>query len=124
MATSVPKNEPSSKKLNLKEDPLEMLFDIDHLTGGELPVEWIKKIIFIAFLILIYIYYSMLADGKIHQIVKNKAELEELRADYTTQKAEFMKKGKQSYLVEAMKKYKLEVSLTPPYKIVEEGKKE
>jgi hypothetical protein len=56
--------------------------------------------------------------------VKNKAELEELRADYTTQKAEFMKKGKQSYLAEAMKKYKLEVSLTPPYKIVEEGKKE
>jgi hypothetical protein len=56
----------------------------------------------------------MLADGKIHQIVKNKAELEELRADYTTQKAEFMKKGKQSYLAEAMKKYKLEVSLTPP----------
>jgi hypothetical protein len=101
-----------------------MLFDIDHLTGGELPVEWIKKIVFIAFLILIYIYYSMLADGKIHQIVKNKAELEELRADYTTQKAEFMKKGKQSYLAEAMKKYKLEVSLTPPYKIVEEGKKE
>ena len=66
----------------------------------------------------------MLADGKIHQIVKNKAELEELRADYTTQKAEFMKKGKQSYLAEAMKKYKLEVSLTPPYKIVDEGEKE
>ena len=101
-----------------------MLFDIDHLTGGELPVEWIKKIVFIAFLILIYIYYSMLADGKIHQIVKNKAELEELRADYTTQKAEFMKKGKQSYLAEAMKIYKLEVSLTPPYKMVDESKKE
>lgn len=124
MATSVPQNESSAKKTSKKDGPLEMLFDIDHLTGGELPVEWVKKIIFIAFLILIYIYYCMLADGKIHQIVKNKAALEELRADYTTQKAEFMKKGKQSYLAEAMKKYKLEVSLTPPYKIVEEGKKE
>ena len=59
MATSVPKNESSTKKVGKKESPLEMLFDIDHLTGGELPVEWIKKIIFIAFLILIYIYYCM-----------------------------------------------------------------
>jgi Tfp pilus assembly protein PilO len=124
MAISIPKNETSAKKSNRRDSIMEILFDIDQFTGGELPIEWIKKIVFIASLILIYIYYSMLADGKIHQIVKNKAELEELRADYTTQKAEFMKKGKQSYLAEAMKKYKLEVSLTPPYKIVQEGKSE
>lgn len=124
MASSIPQNESSTKKVNSKEGIIEMLFDFDHLTGGELPVEWIKKIVFTAFLVLIYIYYSMLADGKIHQIVKNKAELEELRADYTTQKAEFMKKGKQSYLAEAMKKYKLELSLTPPYKIVQDEKSE
>ncbi|MEY4611170.1 MAG: hypothetical protein RL246_1489 [Bacteroidota bacterium] len=125
MAKTVPNSEPIEKPNSVpKEGLMDMLFNIDHLTGGELPIEWIKRILFIAVLILIYIYYSMLADGKIHQIAKTKAELEEIRADYTTQKAEFMKVGKQSYLAEAMKKYRLEVSLTPPTKVVLEQNKE
>ena len=125
MANTVPNSEPIEKPNSIpKEGLMDMLFNIDHLTGGELPIEWIKRILFIAVLILIYIYYSMLADGKIHQIAKTKAELEEIRADYTTQKAEFMKVGKQSYLAEAMKKYRLEVSLTPPTKVVLEQNKE
>jgi len=97
---------------------------MDPLTGGELPFKLVKRIAFIAFLIIVYIYYSMLADGKIHQIAKTKAELEEIRADYTTQKAEFMKIGKQSYLAVAMKKYALELSLTPPTKVVFDQSKE
>lgn len=125
MAKTVFKSEPIEKPNSVpKEGLMDMLFNIDHLTGGELPMEWIKRILFSAVLILVYIYYSMLADGKIHQIAKTKAELEEIRADYTTQKAEFMKVGKQSYLAEAMKKYHLEVSLTPPTKVVSEEKKE
>lgn len=124
MATNIPKSEIPKDKPAPKESIMEMLFNIDHLTGGELPIGFLKKIIFIAGLVIIYIYYSMLADGKIHQIVKTKAELEEIRADYTTQKSIFMKLGKQSHLAEAMKKYKLEVSLTPPTKVVSEENKE
>ncbi len=124
MASSIPNSQSPIDKPAPKESIMEMLFNIDHLTGGKLPIELLKKIIFIAGLIIIYIYYSMLADGKIHQIVKTKAELEEIRADYTTQKSIFMKVGKQSYLAEAMKKYKLEVSLIPPTKVVSEEKKE
>ncbi len=103
---------------------MEMLFNIDSLTGGEMPVELVKRIAFVAFLILIYIYYTMLAEGSMHQIVTTKQELEEIRADYTTQKADFMKVGKQSYLAIAMKKYGLEVSLTPPTKVVAETVKD
>jgi hypothetical protein len=114
-------NEPKSKPQG---GVMDLLFNIDSLTGGELPIPLLKKIFFIAGLILIYIYYTMMAESKIHRIEKAKMDLEEIRADYTTQKADYMKVGKQSYLAIAMKKYKLEVSLTPPIKIMEEKEKE
>jgi ribosomal protein L10 len=66
----------------------------------------------------------MLAEGRMHQIVTTKQELEEIRADYTTQKADYMKVGKQSYLAIAMRRYGLEVSLTPPIKVVTDPVKE
>lgn len=103
---------------------MDLLFNIDSLTGGELPIELLKKIFFLAFLIMVYIYYTMMAESKIHRIEKVKMDLEEIRADYTTQKAEYMKVGKQSYLAIAMKKYKLELSLTPPIKVVVDKEKE
>jgi len=103
---------------------LDLIFNLDPITGGELPIDLIKRIIYVAFLIFIYIYYSMLADVEIHQISKIKAELQEVRADYTTQKAEYMKAGKQSYLANEMKKYQLELSLIPPIKVVSEEKVE
>ncbi|CAM4145320.1 hypothetical protein EWU23_06740 [Cytophagaceae bacterium 50C-KIRBA] len=124
MAKQVSDTEQAPKTSVPKEGILDLLFNMDPLTGGELPVKLVYRIAFVAFLILVYIYYSMLADGKIHQIAKTKAELEEIRADYTTQKAEFMKIGKQSYLAIAMKKYALELSLTPPTKVVFDQSKE
>jgi hypothetical protein len=123
MANAV-KNSTNEPKSKLQGGVMDLLFNIDSLTGGELPIPLLKKIFFIAGLILIYIYYTMMAESKIHRIEKAKMDLEEIRADYTTQKADYMKVGKQSYLAIAMKKYKLEVSLTPPIKIMEEKEKE
>jgi hypothetical protein len=123
MANAV-KNSTNEPKAKPQGGVMDLLFNIDSLTGGELPIPLLKKIFFIAGLILIYIYYTMMAESKIHRIEKAKMDLEEIRADYTTQKADYMKVGKQSYLAIAMKKYKLEVSLTPPIKIMEEKEKE
>lgn len=103
---------------------MDLLFNIDSLTGGELPFDLLKKIFFISGLIMVYIYYTMMAESKIHRIESVKMDLEEIRADYTTQKAEYMKVGKQSYLALAMKKYNLELSLTPPIKLVADKEKE
>jgi Tfp pilus assembly protein PilO len=123
MANAV-KNSTNEPNVKPQGGVMDLLFNIDSLTGGELPIPLLKKIFFIAGLILVYIYYTMMAESKIHRIEKAKMELEEIRADYTTQKADYMKVGKQSYLAIAMKKYKLEVSLTPPIKIMEEKEKE
>ena len=85
---------------------------------------WVKRIAFVAFLTLINIYYSMLADGKLHQIQKEKSALEEDRADYTTQKAEYMKVSKQTNLEETLKRYQIGVSILPPTKIIIQVNKE
>jgi hypothetical protein len=124
MASSVETETKEKTTAPPKESPMEMLFNIDSLTGGQMPMELVKRITFVAGLILIYIYYTMLAEGRMHQIVTTKQELEEIRADYTTQKADYMKVGKQSYLAIAMRRYGLEVSLTPPIKVVADPVKE
>lgn len=118
MATPLNETEEKKKKSNGKAGTLDMIFNLDHITNGEIPIKWVYRIIYTAFLILIYIYYTMLADGKIHQIAKETAELEEIRADYTTQKAEYMKMGKQSFLANEVKKYGMEPTLIPATKIV------
>lgn len=123
MANAV-KNSTDESNKDSKNGVMDLLFNIDSLTGGELPIPLLKKVFFVAGLILIYIYYTMMAESKIHRIESTKIELEEIRADYTTQKADYMKVGKQSYLATAMKKYKLEVSLIPPTKVVIETEKE
>jgi hypothetical protein len=124
MASSVETESNEKATTPPKESPMEMLFNIDSLTGGQMPMELVKRITFVAGLIIIYIYYTMLAEGRMHQIVETKQQLEEIRADYTTQKADYMKVGKQSYLAIAMRRYGLQVSLTPPIKVVADPVKE
>lgn len=126
MATPIEPTEVGPKRISTpkKEGIFDSIFNIDYFTGGELPVMWVKRIAFVAFLTLINIYYSMLADGKLHQIQKEKSALEEDRADYTTQKAEYMKVSKQTNLEETLKRYQIGVSTLPPTKIIIQVKKD
>ncbi|MHA8066005.1 FtsL-like putative cell division protein [Aquirufa sp. ROCK2-A2] len=122
MAKNVESTGSSKTKNKSSSGLLDLIFNLDPLTGGELPIDLIKKMIYVACLIIVYIFNSMVADGEIHQIAKIKTELQEVRADYTTQKAEYMKAAKQSYLALEMKKYNLELSLIPPIKVVSDEK--
>jgi hypothetical protein len=126
MATPIEPTEAGPKRISSpkKEGIFDSIFNIDYFTGGELPVMWVKRIAFVAFLTLINIYYSMLADGKLHQIQKEKSALEEDRADYTTQKAEYMKVSKQTNLEETLKRSQIGVSTLPPTKIIIQVNKE
>ena len=63
--------EPSGKPQN---GVMDLLFNIDSMTGGELPIALLKKILFIAGLIMVYIYYTMMAESKIHRIEKTKMD--------------------------------------------------
>jgi len=86
------------------------------------PVQYIPKIVFVMALGLIYIGNTHHAEKTVRKINHIQAEVEDLRADYTTLKADLMFSSKQSEVAEKVKAYGLKESLTPPFKIVvEEG---
>ena len=97
---------------------IDRAFNMDKIFGGRFPAYQLKYVIWISALIVTYIILSLNAEGLIHKIDKMKAEVEEKRADYTTQKADFMKAGKQSEIIKRVESMGLQENKTPPTKIV------
>jgi hypothetical protein len=86
------------------------------------PVQYLPKILFITFLSILYISNTHYAEKTVREINAIQAEVEDLRADYTTLKADLMFASKQSEVARKVKDFGLKESLTPPYKVVvEEG---
>lgn len=86
------------------------------------PVKYLPKILFAMVLGLIYISNTHYAEKTVRRINNIQAEVEDLRADYTTLKSNLMFASKQSEVAKKVKAFELEESLTPPYKVeVEEG---
>lgn len=112
----------AKSSLDFNEKPkkglIDSVFDLDYFTQGELPVNWIVRVVIVALAIMIYIYYTLLADGRIHQISQKSKQLEEIKADYTTRKAELMELSRQSYLANQMAQYGIGLSQVPPTKII------
>lgn len=100
----------------------ETRFRADTLFAEGFPVEWLPKIVFVMALSLFYIGNTHYAEKTVRRISQMQAEVEDLRADYTTLKSDLMFASKQSEVARKVKAIGLEESLTPPYKIViEEG---
>lgn len=96
------------------------IFNMDRILGGEFPASQLRYVLWVSALIVIYIVSSLNAESLIHRIDKAKFALEEKRADYTTQKADFMKAGKQSEIIKKVEPMGLEENKVPPTKIVVE----
>lgn len=86
------------------------------------PVKYLPKILFVMVLGLIYISNTHYAEKTVRKINAIQAEVEDLRADYTTLKADLMFASKQSEVAKKVKDLDLKESLRPPFKVeVEEG---
>ena len=86
------------------------------------PVKYLPKIIFVLLLSLIYISNTHYAEKTTRKINQLQSDVEDIRADYTTLKADLMFASKQSEVARRVKSIGLKESLNPPYKIiVEEG---
>jgi Bacteriodetes cell division protein (FtsL-like) len=96
----------------------DRVFNMDKILGGKFPASQLRYVVWICGLIVVYIISSLNAENLIHRIDKMKAEVEEQRADYTTQKADFMKAGKQSEIIKRVAPMGLQENKTPPTKIV------
>lgn len=84
------------------------------------PIQYLPKILFAMTLGLLYIGNTHYAEKTVREINAIQAEVEDLRADYTTMKADLMFASKQSEVARKVKAYGLKESLTPPYKVVVE----
>ena len=86
------------------------------------PVKYLPKILFVMVVGLIYISNTHYAEKTVRKINNIQAEVEDLRADYTTLKSDLMFASKQSEVAKKVKAFELKESLKPPYKVeVEEG---
>ncbi|HMJ68981.1 MAG TPA: FtsL-like putative cell division protein [Cyclobacteriaceae bacterium] len=82
------------------------------------PVQYLPKILFVMLLSILYIGNAHHADKTVREINRAQSEVEDLRADYTTLKADVMFASKQSEVARRVKEFGLKESIDPPFKIV------
>lgn len=96
---------------------LEGSIRLETLFRDGIPAHLIPRIAFGFFLCLLYIGVSHQSNRTIQKLNKAKTLLEDLRVNYTTQKAELMYQSKQSEVAVKVAPMGLKESATPPQKI-------
>src|SRR5882724_5690306 len=97
---------------------LEKRMRLEQYFEDGFPVKYLPKILFGMFLGLLYISNTHYADKTTRAIEKAQSEVEDLRADFTTLKADVMFASKQSEVARRVKSIGLEESLRPPFKVL------
>ncbi len=85
-----------------------------------IPLRFIPQLLFLTFLLIFYIGNKHFAEKTIRKINNIEGEVEDLRADYTTLKADYMFASKRSEVAKRVKKLELVDSKEPPFKIIVE----
>lgn len=96
---------------------LERAIQVDKIFEEGLPLKYMPHLLFSVTLCIFYIGNSHYAEKTIRNIDKTKKEVRDLRADYTTLKADYMYASKQSEVAKRVKEQGLFESMQPPSKI-------
>lgn len=94
---------------------------MDVLFQDGLPVRFLPFILYLMAVALFYIGNTHYAEKTIRKIDKIKIETEDLRADYTTLKSDYMEASKQSEVARKVAPAGLVESSSPPYQIEVDG---
>ncbi|MCV9387133.1 FtsL-like putative cell division protein [Reichenbachiella ulvae] len=97
---------------------LESFINVERLFENGLPIQFLMPILYVTVLCIIYIGNLHFAEKNIRKISKLRVQVEDLRADYTTLKADYMYTSKQSEVAKKAAKLGLKETIDPPYKIV------
>jgi len=118
MADNTVKENKEQKKGNSIFQKLDKAIDLERIFEEGIPYRYLPKVLFTVSLILIYIANTYTVEKSIREIQTIKLELEDLRADYTTMKADYMAISKQSEVAKRVEKIDLKESKKPPYKVI------
>lgn len=110
-------NNPKEKKSSSLWAKLEAALNLDRIFEEGLPVKYLPHILFLTMVGVFYIGNNHFAERTIRKIDKLEEEVEDLRADYTTLKADLMFKSKQSEVAKRVAEMGLEESMVPPTKL-------
>lgn len=101
---------------------IENKMRLDRMFEDGIPVKFIPRILFVTAILIFYIGNTHYAERTVRRTDKMKREVENIRADFTTMKAEHMFSTKASEIAKKVAPMGLQESLTPPSKvIVKEG---
>lgn len=96
---------------------LEKFLRIDETISQVIHVRFMPQIMFVTFLSVLYIGNRHFAEKKTRNITQLEAEVNDLRADYTTLKADYMFASKQSEVAKMAKKLGLKETDVPPFRV-------
>ncbi|HXA00827.1 MAG TPA: FtsL-like putative cell division protein [Cytophagaceae bacterium] len=117
MTGNQPKSSQKEEKKNIF-TMIEKTVRVDKMFEDGLPVQYVPYVLYIAVVLIFYIGNTHYAERTVRQIDKTKTEVEDLRADYTTLKADLMFASKQSEVAKKAASLGIEESSQPPYKII------
>ena len=121
---AVVKNKPKVKKKQIKQERkslfarLENLLRMQRLFDEGVPVRYLPFGMFLMLILLTYIGNNHYAERMQRKITRLESEVEDLRADYTTLKADYMFSSKQSEVARKVQPMGLIESQQPPIKLV------
>ncbi|MFC6225185.1 FtsL-like putative cell division protein [Hymenobacter artigasi] len=96
---------------------LDRATSVDGLFREGLPVRFLPHLLFIMLLVLLYIGNTHYGNRMNRNIQRLKQETEDLRADYTTLKSDYMEASKQSEVARKVAAIGLVESSSPPFRI-------
>lgn len=107
-------SEPSEKEGASIFTLLDNLLRLDAMFESGLPIRYLPRILFLCGLTILYIGLSHFSRRNLLLYNRTKAEVEELRVQYTTYKAQYMYSSKQSEVARRVAPLGLEESQSPP----------
>ena len=97
---------------------LDKYTNVDFLFQEGVPTKYLPHVLFLTGITLFYIGNTHYAEKTIRKIAKIKVETEDLRADYTTLKSDYMEASKQSEVARNVAPLGLIESSSPPYQVI------
>jgi hypothetical protein len=97
---------------------IDKLVKFDAVFENGLPLKYFPNVLYVTAIVILYIGNSHYSDKLIRKIDRIRIEVEDLRADFTTLKADYMFASKQSEVARKVSPIGLQESSVPPIKIV------